>query len=191
MSDITNESSTFITGVEQLEVKQEYKDKLLEIHDDLTILKETSTKYNIHTLAQAYNDINSLKDKMIDMITILEDITIQNPSTTDEELFNIRVMEYFMETVRMFNGKFGVIGSPAVTTAAKSFRIFNFNSIVFSSRTKHIIDSDEDKYKPFKNIHNIKPVKRVEYKYTPEQTSAIKASLKRIAERNKAKELLD
>lgn len=183
--------TTFSTGIEQLDVSQEYKNKLLEVHDDLVVLKETSIKYNIPTLAKAYNDINSLKDKMIDMITILEDITIQNPTTIDEELFNVRVMEYFMETVRIFNNKFGLIGSPSVTSAAKSFRIFNFNSVTFSERTKCIVDSIEDKYKPFKAIHNIKPVKRVEYNYTPEQSEAIKASLKRIAERKKAKELLD
>lgn len=183
--------TTFSTGIEQLDVSQEHKDKLLEVHDDLTILKETSPKYNIQTLAKAYNDITLLKDKMFDMITTLEDITIQNPTTTDEEIFNIRVMEYFMETIRMFNSKFGLLGSPAVTTAGKSFRIFNFNSVTLSKRTKEIVESDEDKYKPFKSIHNIKPVKQVGYKYTPEQTEAIKASLKRIAERKRAKELLD
>lgn len=186
MSDIV-----FSTGVEQLDVSQEYKDKLLKVHNDLAALKESSFKYSISTITRAYNTIDSLKDKLFEIIATLEDITIQNPTTTDEDVYNIRVMEYFMETIRVFNSKFGLLGSPSATTAAKSFRIFNFKTLLFSKRTRQVYETDEDKYKPFKVIHNIKPIKSIEYNYTPEQSEAIKASIMRIAEKSKSNELLD
>lgn len=180
----------FSTGVEQLDVSQEYKDKLLKIHDDLVDLKELDVKYSVATITRAYNAIDSLKTKMIDMITILDDITIQNPTTTDEDVYNIRVMEYFMEVICTFSDKFRLLGSPLATTDFKGFRIFNFNRLLFSKRTRRVYETDEDKYKPFKAIHDIKPIKQSERVYAPKHHDLL-ATFKRVTERNKSNELLD
>lgn len=135
----------------------------------------------------AFNIVNDATESVLQFILKSSDILYEVPSTIDQKIFNIRVIEYTVEFIRRFNAKMWHLGTGIFKTVNK-FRVFNFNRFDLDDDTKEQLK--DKRFKPFKEAHDVKEpaMKCKATKENPIYKEYIQRALKRIEQKNKDQE---
>ena len=135
----------------------------------------------------AFNIVNDAIETVLQFILKSSDILYEIPSTIDQKIFNIRVIEYTVEFIRRFNAKMWHLGTGVFKTVNK-FRVFNFNRFDLDDDTKEQLK--DKRFKPFKEAHDVKePVMKCKViAKNPIYEEYIQRALKRIEQKNTTKE---
>lgn len=131
----------------------------------------------------AFNIVNDATESVLQFILKSSDILYEVPSTIDQKIFNIRILEYTVEFIRRFNAKIWHLGSGIFKTVNK-FRVFNFNRFDLDDDTKEQLK--DKRFKPFKEAHDVKePVMKCKTTTeNPIYKEYIQRALKRIEQKN-------
>lgn len=161
-----------ITGFDELE---------LELMNLVTF---NSHEQSIDNVIYAFNRISNLIEDLLQFIVKASDLYYEQPATIDQKIYNIRLMEYTVEYIRQLNQKILRYGINKIFKSVNRFRVFNFNVLDFDTETRKQLNND--KFKPFKEVHDIKEVvMKPSRRHDDFYIEQIQRALKRIEERNK------
>lgn len=186
MNDNDNEYPTFTNScINELNIDDEHKAQFKVIEQQF----HDFSHFNLYdcltnSYINAFNVVNDATESVLQFILKSSDILYEIPSTIDQKIFNIRVIEYTVEFIRRYNAKMWRLGSGIFKTVNK-FRVFNFNAFSLDKDTTEQLK--DDRFKPFKEAHAIKdPVMKCKnVTQNPLYKDYIQRALKRIEEKNK------
>lgn len=186
MSD--NDYSTSINScINELNLDEEHKVQFKLLEQQFNDFTQTNL-YNCSTInyVTAFNVVNDTIETLLQYILKMSDLLYEIPSTIDQKVFNVRVIEYIIEFVRRYNAKMWKLSS--IFKTVDKFRVFNFGNLILDKDTREQLD--DDRFKPFKEVHNFKePVMKCKTTLNnPLYNEYIQRTMKRLENKDKQEE---
>lgn len=185
MSDNDNNYPVFTNScINELDIDDEHKAQFKVLEQQFYDF----SRFNFYdcltnSYISAFNIVNDATESVLQFILRSSDMLYEIPSTIDQKMFNIRVIEYTIEFIRRYNAKLWHFGSGIFKTVNK-FRVFNFNTFSMDKDTTKQLK--EDRFKPFREAHAIKePIMKCKNTIQNQlYEEYIKRALKRIEEKS-------